>query len=48
MSLEEILEKVKNSYNKGIKEVHIVSAHNPNYSYEWYLKVFMPLLKAAY
>ncbi len=40
MSLEEILEKVKNSYNKGIKEVHIVSAHNPNYSYEWYLKVF--------
>lgn len=40
MGLEEILEKVKNSYNKGIKEVHIVSAHNPNYSYEWYLKVF--------
>lgn len=40
MSLEEILEKVKNFYNKGIKEVYIVSVYNFNYFYEWYLKVF--------
>ncbi len=37
---DEILEIVKNSSKEGIKEVHIVSAHNPNASLEWYMEIF--------
>jgi len=40
MSHEEILETVKNSVKNGIKEVHIVSAHNPNTGLKWYLDIF--------
>ncbi len=40
MSHEQILEIVKNSSKNGIKEVHIVSAHNPDTGLEWYLDVF--------
>ena len=40
MSHEEILDIVKNSSKNGIKEVHIVSAHNPDTGLEWYLDVF--------
>lgn len=40
MSHEEILDTVKNSVKNGIKEVHIVSAHNPNTGLQWYLEVF--------
>ncbi|MBD3793211.1 MAG: aminofutalosine synthase MqnE [Campylobacterales bacterium] len=40
MSHEEILEIAQNSYNQGAKEVHIVSAHNPNVGVEWYMDVF--------
>ncbi len=40
MTHEEILEVVKNSVENGIKEVHIVSAHNPNTGLLWYLEVF--------
>jgi len=40
MSHEEILETVESSVNNGIKEVHIVSAHNPDTGLEWYLDVF--------
>ena len=40
LSHEEILNTVKNSVKNGIKEVHIVSAHNPETGLEWYLEVF--------
>ena len=40
MSHEEILNIVKESYKKGIKEVHIVSAHNDKVGLEWYLGIF--------
>ena len=31
---------VKDIDSRGIKEVHIVSAHNPNTGLEWYLEIF--------
>merc|ERR1711879_452214 len=40
MSHEEILKIVENSSKNDIKEVHIVSAHNPDTGLEWYLDVF--------
>jgi len=40
MSHDQILEIVKNSSKNDIKEVHIVSAHNPDTGLEWYLDVF--------
>jgi aminodeoxyfutalosine synthase len=40
MSHEEILKIVKESSSRGVKEVHIVSAHNNNVSLEWYLDIF--------
>ncbi|WP_104711681.1 aminofutalosine synthase MqnE [Helicobacter felis] len=45
MNHEEILDQVENAYGAGVKEVHVVSAHNPNYTYEWYLELFR-LIKA--
>ncbi|MDY0117363.1 MAG: aminofutalosine synthase MqnE [Sulfurimonadaceae bacterium] len=40
MSHEEILSIVKETTQRGIKEVHIVSAHNPDTGLEWYLDIF--------
>ncbi|UTJ06188.1 aminofutalosine synthase MqnE [Arcobacter roscoffensis] len=40
MSHEEILDIVKNSSKNDIKEVHIVSAHNPDTGLQWYMDVF--------
>ena len=40
MSHEEILDIVKNSSKNNIKEVHIVSAHNPHTGLQWYMDVF--------
>ncbi len=40
MTHEEILKIVENSSKNDIKEVHIVSAHNPDTGLEWYLDVF--------
>ena len=40
MTHEEILATVAKSVTNGIKEVHIVSAHNPNTGLEWYLEIF--------
>ncbi|WP_072680419.1 aminofutalosine synthase MqnE [Arcobacter sp. LA11] len=37
---EEIMDIVENSSKKNIKEVHIVSAHNPDTGLEWYLDIF--------
>lgn len=47
MSHEEILEIVKNSSKSNIKEVHIVSAHNPHTGLKWYMDVFK-LIKENY
>ncbi len=40
MTKEEILSDAKSAYERGAREFHIVSAHNPNYSYEWYFDIF--------
>jgi aminodeoxyfutalosine synthase len=40
MTHEEIMNTVASSVQNGIKEVHIVSAHNPNTGLEWYLEIF--------
>ena len=47
MSHEEILEIVKKSSKNNIKEVHIVSAHNPHTGLKWYMDVFK-LIKENY
>ena len=40
MTHEEILEIVEEAQGRGVKEVHIVSAHNPHTGLEWYMEVF--------
>jgi len=40
LSHEEILDTVKQSVGRGVKEVHIVSAHNAEAGLEWYLEMF--------
>jgi len=46
MSHEEILSIVGESMTRGIREVHIVSAHNPDTGLEWYLEVFRKIKEA--
>lgn len=40
MSHEEILNIVKEADSHGAKEIHIVSAHNPDVPLEWYIGIF--------
>jgi len=40
MSHNEIMRIVRDVESRGIKEVHIVSAHNPNTGLAWYLDIF--------
>ncbi|NOZ89925.1 MAG: aminofutalosine synthase MqnE [Epsilonproteobacteria bacterium] len=40
MSHEEILDIAKKAIENGAKELHIVSAHNPNDGVEWYMGAF--------
>lgn len=40
MTKDEILASVQSAYNRGAREFHIVSAHNPNYAYAWYFDIF--------
>jgi len=40
MSHEDILKTVAEIDARGAKEVHIVSAHNPNVTLDWYLGIF--------
>ncbi|GAD19258.1 aminofutalosine synthase MqnE [Helicobacter fennelliae] len=47
MTIDEIISQTLASYRRGAKEVHIVSAHSPNYSYEWYLSCFSEVKKAV-
>jgi aminodeoxyfutalosine synthase len=47
MSHDEIMNIVKDVESRGAKEVHIVSAHNPDAGLEWYLQIFKKI-KTAY
>ncbi|MCK5294202.1 MAG: aminofutalosine synthase MqnE [Arcobacteraceae bacterium] len=47
MTHDEIMNTVENSCKNGIKEVHIVSAHNPKAGLQWYLEIFSKI-KAKY
>ena len=40
MNHDEIMNIVKDVESRGVKEVHIVSAHNPDTGLEWYLEIF--------
>ena len=45
LSIEECVEIAKNAYNKGAKEVHIVSAHNPHVGYDYYMNIVKEIKK---
>ncbi len=47
MTHDQIMEIVKDAVSRDIKEVHIVSAHNPDTGLEWYLEIFKKI-KTAY
>lgn len=40
MTHDEIMKTVEDVESRGVKEVHIVSAHNPDTGLEWYLEIF--------
>ena len=40
LSHDEILRIVQDAASRGVKEVHIVSAHNPDAGLEWYMGIF--------
>jgi len=42
---EEVLETVQKSVVRGVKEVHIVSAHNADAGLDWYLNMFSAIKK---
>ncbi len=43
MSHDEILKIVDDVVGRDIKEVHVVSAHNPDTGLEWYLEIFQKI-----
>ena len=45
LSIEECVDIAKNAYTKGAKEVHIVSAHNPEVGYEYYMNIVREIKK---
>ena len=47
MTHEQIMDIVKDATSRDIKEVHIVSAHNPDTGLEWYLGIFKKI-KSSY
>ena len=47
MTHEQILDIVDNSVKNGAKEMHLVSAHNPNDGVDWYMGAFRKI-KAKY
>lgn len=40
MSHEQIMQIVDDTVKRETKEIHIVSAHNPNVTWQWYLEIF--------
>jgi len=45
LSIEECVKIAKNSFEKGAKEVHIVSAHNPDVGYNYYMNIVKEIKK---
>jgi aminodeoxyfutalosine synthase len=45
LSIEECVEIAQNAYNKGAKEVHVVSAHNPEVGYDYYMNIIKGIRK---
>ncbi len=45
MSIDEVLKIVEEVQSRGVKEVHIVSAHNDKAGIEWYLGMFKEIKK---
>lgn len=45
LSIDECVEIAKNAYKKGAKEVHVVSAHNPEVGYEYYMNIVKEIRK---
>ncbi len=41
-----MVEIAKNAHKKGAKEIHIVSAHNPNVGLDWYIDIFHKIKSA--
>jgi len=39
LSIQECVEIAKDAYKKGAKEVHVVSAHNPEVGYDYYMNI---------
>lgn len=46
LSIDEVLKEAELAYANGAKELHIVSSHNPNYTYEWYFELFRAVKNA--
>jgi len=46
LSIEEIVNIAKDAHSKGAKEVHVVSAHNPNVGLDWYFGAFKAIREA--
>ncbi|MEO1958715.1 MAG: aminofutalosine synthase MqnE [Nautiliaceae bacterium] len=46
MSIQECVDVAKDAYNKGADEVHIVSAHNPDVGYDYYMNIIKEIRKA--
>ncbi len=46
LKIEEIVSIAKQAWERGAKEVHIVSAHNPEVGLEWYLNSFKKVKEA--
>lgn len=47
MSYDEIMKIVDETVKNGTKEIHIVSAHNPFVTWQWYLEIFR-MIKTKY
>ena len=45
LGIEECVEIAKKAYEKGAKEVHIVSAHNPEVGYDYYMNIVKEIKK---
>ena len=46
LTVDEIVNIAKNAYEKGAKEMHIVSAHNPDVGLDWYIDSFKKVKEA--
>ena len=46
LSIDECVEIAKNAYENGAKEMHVVSAHNPEVGYDYYMNIVKEIKKA--